>query len=213
MNSNQMHVETITVGPAASNCYVLWNEDKKALIIDPGSEAETILGTIENIGLSIVGYPLTHGHVDHVSALSRVHAAHPAPIALHPEDARWAFTKRNQMAPIYDPPESPGRIDRELGDGQAWMDAGFRYEVLHTPGHTPGGVCFLFPDHNVLISGDTLFRGSVGRTDLPGGNMDVLMNSLKRLADLPEELRVFPGHGPPTTIGEERQLNPFMQNL
>jgi glyoxylase-like metal-dependent hydrolase (beta-lactamase superfamily II) len=117
------------------------------------------------------------------------------------------------MPPFYVRPEAPDGIERELVEGQEWIDAGFRYQVIHTPGHTPGGVCFLFPEEAWLISGDTLFQGSIGRTDLPGGDMRVLQQSLARLLQLPDSLRVFPGHGPPTTIGVERRTNPFLLDL
>lgn len=207
-----MHVEKLTVGLAASNCYILMNEETgQALVIDPGDEAEVILAALARLKATVVAYPVTHGHVDHVSALAAVHRAHPAPIALHPEDQSWAFSPRNQMQPYYGPPEPPGRIERDLADVQEWTDAGFRYQVIHTPGHSPGGVCFLFPDHNLLVSGDTLFQGSIGRTDLPGGDLCVLQQSLARLLELPDSLRVLPGHGPDTTLAAERRSNPFLQ--
>ena len=121
------------------------------------------------------------------------------------------FGDANQMMPFYGPPKRPSRIERELEDGQTWEDGGLAYQVIETPGHTPGGVCFLFPESNVLIVGDTLFAGSVGRTDLPGGNSRVLQESLRRLKQLDDGIAVYPGHGPTTTIGHEKRTNFFMQ--
>ena len=209
-----MHIERLTVGPAAANCYLLINEEtRQALVIDPGDEAGMIRGAIAGLGAAVAAYPLTHGHVDHVSALAEVNRVHPAPVALHPADRDWAFSPRNQLPPFYGIPAPPPAIERDLADGQRWTDAGFDYQVIHTPGHTPGGVCFLFPAENLLISGDTLFNGSIGRTDLPGGDLSVLRHSLCRLLALPPTLRVLPGHGPETTLADERRDNPFLQGL
>ena len=206
-----MHVHSITIGPIESNCHILVGENSQALVVDPGDEADRILQKIESLGLTVVGYPLTHGHVDHVSALAAVYRKHPAPVGIHPLDGAWAFSETNQIPPFYGAPEAPPSIERSYEDGQTWEDGGLQYEVLFTPGHSPGGVCFHFRNEKVLIAGDTLFSGSVGRTDLPGGDPQILADSLERLKSLPEDTVVHCGHGPSTTLGKEKATNPFMQ--
>ena len=207
-----MKIETIPVGPFEVNCYVAWNDSREALVIDPGADADRIENVIRRESLIIVAYLLTHGHVDHVSALAELVRAHPAPVAISPEDGEWAFTSTNQLPPYYPAPEKPTSIDRQLKDGQEWTDGGLTYRVIATPGHSPGGVSLYFPEEGVLFAGDTLFSGSVGRTDIPGGNPRTLSDSIKKLAELPPETRVFPGHGPETTIGTERRTNFFMRS-
>ncbi len=206
-----IHIESLVVGPIESNCYIVHNDRREALIVDPGDDADRILSAIERIGVQVHAYLLTHGHIDHVSALAEVRERHPAPIGLHPEDARWAFQPVNQLPPFYSAPRSPGSIERAWEDGAEWTDAEFPYRIMETPGHTPGGVSLYFFEHGVLFSGDTLFQGSVGRTDLPGGDPAVLSGSLRKLAQLPNDTRVYPGHGPMTTIGFEKENNPFLR--
>jgi hydroxyacylglutathione hydrolase len=205
-----MNIETIVVGAFEVNCFVIWGESKEAIIIDPGCDAEVILDFLQARQLTVASYMLTHGHMDHISALAPLHDACPAPIGLHSKDITWAFTESNQMPP-YGIPRKPSEISRVLAEGQVWQDGGLTYKVIESPGHTPGGVCFLFPTESVLITGDTLFAGSVGRTDFPGGDSRVLKASLKRLAALDDPLKVYPGHGPTTTIGYEKKTNYFMQ--
>lgn len=207
-----MNIETIPVGPYEVNCYVLWQAGPEALVVDPGAEADRIESVLSRNGLKVAAYLLTHGHADHLCALATLHRIRPAPFAMHPEDAEWAFLPRNQIPPHYPAPERPQGIFRELSHSQACTDAGLEYRVLATPGHTPGGVCFYFPAERVLISGDTLFAGSVGRTDRPGGAARVLQRSLRTLTMLPDDTRVYPGHGPETTIGAEKKYNIFMRS-
>lgn len=207
-----MQVDCLTLGPFGSNCYLVLHEQTgDALVIDPGSEPETILDNIARRGANVVAYPLTHGHIDHVYALAAVLDRHPAPVGLHPRDAAWAFTERNLIPPFPSVPRAPARIDRDWAEGQTWTDGGLTYRVIECPGHSPGGVSFYFPREGVLFSGDTLFQQSVGRTDLPGGDPRLLAASLKKLLALPDETVVYPGHGPETTIGDERRHNPFVR--
>ena len=138
--------------------------------------------------------------------------ARPAPVAIHRDDLEWAFTRANQMMPFYPEPKRPQSIDRLVSDGDRLQDGGFECEVVATPGHTPGGVCYLFPSEHAVFTGDTLFAGSIGRTDLPGGHSRLLGSSLRRLAALAPETRVYPGHGPATTIAQEVRSNPFLQD-
>jgi glyoxylase-like metal-dependent hydrolase (beta-lactamase superfamily II) len=131
---------------------------------------------------------------------------------MHPLDAQWAFTEVNQFPPYYSVPDEPPEPPCLVADGDIRTDGLCRYQVIATPGHSPGGVSFYFPDEGVLFSGDTLFQGSVGRTALPGGDPRALVRSLQRLEILPDATRVYPGHGPPTTIGIEKRTNFFMRH-
>lgn len=206
-----MHVEMMPVGPFEANCYLAWGETRQALVIDPGADAERVLRLLDRHNLTVAAYLLTHGHMDHIGALAPLAALRPAPIGLHPDDARWAFEPANQMPPYYPVPERPSETARPLADGQEWTDGGLTYRILATPGHSPGSVCYYFPSEHALFTGDTLFQGTVGRTDLPGGATAVLSRSLERLAKLPPETRIYAGHGAASTLAEELRSNPFLQ--
>jgi len=205
-----MHVRSVLVGAFGVNCYIVWGEAKFALVIDPGADPETVAQVIDSQRLTVAAYLITHGHMDHVSALGPLAKRYPAPIAMHPKDAAWAFSRANAMPP-YPVPERPAAIERQLADGQTYEDGGLRYQVIGTPGHTPGGVCFHFPGEQILFTGDTLFAGSVGRTDFTGGDEALLGASLGVLIRLPDATIVFPGHGPKSTIGQEKATNPFIR--
>lgn len=205
------NITKIEVGALDTNCYVIWTKALDALIIDPGADASAISKIISHCKLMVGGYLVTHGHIDHISALEPLWAQTKAPIAMHSSDIGWAFGQSNQMPPYFAVPRRPEKIERVLQGGEKWDEEGFRCQVIHTPGHSPGGVCFYFPEENILFSGDTLFQGSVGRTDLPGGNMEQLNKSLKILAALPPQTKVYPGHGPETTIAQEIESNPFLR--
>jgi len=207
-----MRIEGLEVGDFGVNCFILWDESGQATVIDPGAEAGRVADRIRANELTVAAYMLTHGHVDHVSALAELWEAHPAPIGLHAADAEWAFAPGNAMPPFYPAPRSPGSIERALADGQNWNDGGLACRVIETPGHTPGSVCFFFPAHSALFSGDTLFAGSVGRTDLPGGNARQLGVSLQAIAALPDSVAVYPGHGPATDIRTEKATNFFLRS-
>lgn len=206
-----MNVEAITVGPLQVNCYVAWGKVPDALVVDPGEDADRILDTLRTRRLKVAAYLLTHGHADHVSALAALCREQPAPVVLGPVDAAWAFTDLNQLPPVYPTPEKPSSPLVEAADGLEREDAGLLYRVIATPGHTPGGVCFYFPAERALFSGDTLFEGSVGRTDIPGGSARDLTRSLAHLVCLPDDTAVYPGHGPITTIGREKRTNFFLR--
>lgn len=206
-----LNITKIEVGALDTNCYVVRAKALDALIIDPGADAEVISKIVGHGRLTVRAYLITHGHMDHISALEPLWAQMTAPVAVHGSDAKWAFGASNQMPPYFSVPRRPENIDRILKGGEKWDEEGFRYEVIATPGHSPGSVCFYFPDENILFSGDTLFQDSVGRTDLPGGDMKQLTNSLRILAALPPQTKVYPGHGPETTIGREIVSNPFLK--
>ena len=204
-----MHVETVVVGAFDVNCHILWGDDLQALVVDPGADPGRVARVLKKNKLSVERYLLTHGHCDHVSAAAALSEVYPAPVAIHPADAKWAFSADNSLPPYYGTPRSPSQVEllKALGESSAGP-----FRVMPTPGHTPGSVCFYFPSHGLLFSGDTLFAGSVGRTDLPGGNSRALAASLKTLAALPDETRVLSGHGPESTIAHEKATNYFLGN-
>jgi glyoxylase-like metal-dependent hydrolase (beta-lactamase superfamily II) len=208
-----MELHHLTVGPLASSCYVLSNEPGRALVVDPGAEPESIVDVLRQHGLTVAAYALTHGHADHVGALTAVLREHPAPVGMHPADRALAFSRSGRNASASTGTGLLDELDRPLAAGQTWTDAGVTYRVLHTPGHTPGSVSFHCPEAGLLFSGDTLFSGSVGRTDLPGGDGRALAQSLGELARLPAATVVYPGHGPRTTIEQEKRTNYFLQGL
>ena len=209
-----IEIESLEVGPFSSNCHLLCPAgSSRALVIDPGDDADRILDVLRRRGWSVEAYLLTHGHMDHVSALADLASVFSAPVALHPLVAAWAFTTANTMPPYYPDPPRSVPITRDWADGQHWTDLGLSYEVWHTPGHSRGSVSLIFRKARLLFPGDVLFAGAIGRPDLPGGDACFLAASLKRLLTLPDEMRVFPGHGGSTTIGRERRHNPYLRDF
>ena len=209
-----VHVDRLVVSLFQSNCFIVRNgDDRRALVIDPGDNAPDISAFIERNQLTVAAYLLTHGHVDHVYGLAAMVSRFPAPVAMHPDDAKWAFTERAAFPPYYGAPAAPPSIDRSLAEGQAWTDIGLTYRIMHTPGHSPGGMVFYFAQEKILFGGDNLFRGSIGRSDLPGANPAVLADSLRKMMELPDDVTVYCGHGDETTIGRERKSNPFLRSF
>jgi len=204
-----MILKKLVVGPLASNCYIIGSEsNKEGMIIDPGDEAEVILSQVKDLGLEIRSIVLTHGHIDHIGALKEVKKATGAEVAIHTDEAKslQGQSSSTLLGLSYPTPLPP---DRLLQDGDSLDIGDLHFLVLHTPGHSPGGICPL--GEGVVFSGDTLFNCGIGRTDLPGGNSSQLMNSIHtKLMVLPDSTIVYPGHGPETTIGAERRGNPFL---
>ena len=203
-----MNYEIIPTGPFGANCVILWEQPNQAWLADPGGDPEIIFDFMSRRGLQPACVLLTHGHCDHIAALDAILEAYPVPTFLADADARWAFTPFNAIPGAY--PAPPSRPEKISAPAESLSIGGIEARVLQTPGHTPGGVCVWFPRNNLLLTGDTLFAGSIGRTDLPGGDTDTLMNSLRKLAALPDDIVVIPGHGPTTTIGDEKISNPYL---
>lgn len=207
-----MILKTLEVGPFASNCYIVASEKtKEAMVIDPGDEAEAILDTVKKLGLKVKLIVITHGHVAHVSALGQVKEATGAPVAIHGDDAailRGSGQMLTMMLGVQS--DAPPAPDRLLKDGEVIKVGELSFKVAHTPGHSPGGICLI--GEGVAFTGDSLFNYGIGRTDFPGSSYEELMDSIRTsLLTLPDDTVVLPGHGPETTIGDERRGNPFLR--
>jgi hydroxyacylglutathione hydrolase len=210
-----MTIETFPVGPLQCNCTILGDEQAgEAIVIDPGDNVSRIHRRLTELGLKLKQILITHAHIDHVGGALKLKRLTGAPILLNENDlpllkmmdeqAGWLGVATPETAPPDDP----------LTDGLSVGLDSCPAQVLHTPGHTQGSVCLHFAPLKLLIAGDTLFAGSIGRTDLPGGNFDQIIDSIEsRLLTLPDETKVLPGHGPTTTIGAERKSNPFLRKL
>ncbi len=203
-----MILKRFEVGPFASNCYIVGDETtRQGMVIDPGAEPETVLKGVETARLTIGTVVLTHGHIDHISALAEVKKATGARVAIHADDAPLLGRQPRHLS--FGLTHEVVTPDRLLKDGDSLDVGGLKLQVIHTPGHSRGSICLL--SGGVLFSGDTLFNYGIGRYDLAGGDYDQLMESLRKLLDLPGETVVYPGHGPETTIEDERRGNPFLQ--
>ena len=197
-----MKIRVLQVGPIGTNCYLLEDENTHtAAVVDPGDEADRILAQAEEDGVEIVSILLTHAHYDHTTGVAGLHKALPnVPVYLHPDDIAQLG---NPVFPALGTDPTP------YADGDLVTVGGIAVQVRHTPGHTPGGVCLMAGD--ALFTGDTLFQGSMGRTDLPGGSYEQIMASLARLARLPGDFHVLPGHMGMSTLEAERKSNYYMQ--
>jgi hydroxyacylglutathione hydrolase len=206
-----MDARSLTVGPVQENCWIVRNGER-ALIVDPGEEAERILAAVD--GLTVEAILLTHTHFDHVGAVAPVASATGAPVHCPQiEVPVLADIMRYVPWPGFGPYESYD-ADETVAGGERLELAGFAIDVYFVPGHSPGHVAYSIPDEHTLISGDVLFQGSIGRTDLPGGDHATLLRSIAMLLEtLPDETDVLPGHMGPTTLGRERATNPFLHEL
>ncbi|MFQ5883221.1 MAG: MBL fold metallo-hydrolase [Candidatus Methylomirabilales bacterium] len=206
----RVKVHSFTIGPLETNAYLLVDEgSRQALLIDPGLESEGIYDIILHQGLQLSAIVNTHGHFDHVCGNAFFKAKTGAPVLVHREDAAIMRQAAEQALTFGFQVATPPPPDRLLTEGDEVAMGTSRFEVLHTPGHTSGGICLY--GHGVVFVGDTLFAGSIGRTDLPEGSYEVLLASIRsKLLSLPDDTAVYPGHGPATTVGEERVHNPFL---
>jgi glyoxylase-like metal-dependent hydrolase (beta-lactamase superfamily II) len=222
--------EILPVGMLQCNCHIIGDpKTRDALVIDPGDDAERILDIIERNKLRVSAIVITHTHIDHVGGLRRIQQATAAPVRMHADDLELYRMLDVQAAWLGSKAPEKVEVDELLREGDAVRWGRFEAQVLHTPGHTQGSVCLYVPSHlregataaagakltehepGSLFAGDTLFAGSIGRTDLWGGSFESIIRSLKgKVLELPDETIVFPGHGPSTTIGEERETNPFL---
>ncbi len=210
-----MDVRMFTVGPVAENCFIARRDGAtEAIIVDPGEEADRLLAAIDELGIELKAILLTHTHFDHVGAVAPVARATGAPVYC-PELERHILANIMDFVPWpgFGPFESY-EADHLLSGGETLELAGFEIDVIFTPGHSPGHVSYSIPSEGALFSGDVLFEGSIGRTDLPFGDYDTLMQSIAGLLDaLPPETRVLPGHMGVTTLGREAQTNPFLREI
>ena len=207
-----MNKEILPLGSIEANCIVLWDDPSAAWIVDPGADAKRLCAFLADKGLTPALVALTHAHFDHIGAITDLVAKWPSlPIHLAPADEQIAFHPQNAWPPYYSPTARPATLALDLVEGAVLSAGGLSARILATPGHTPGGACFLFAAQKLLLTGDTLFAGSCGRTDFPGGDRRQLGESLRRLAALDPERTVVPGHGPSTTIARENATNPFLQ--
>lgn len=205
-----MKVKKMVVGIFESNCYILWDEkDKEAIVVDPGEEGERIIEVVRKDSLKIRSIINTHTHIDHIGANDFLREKTGAPLLVYSADVFLLQNAELNLSSLAGKDRSFGLPDRVLEERDEIRVGGFSLRVLHTPGHTPGSIC-LYGD-NKLFSGDTLFAGGIGRTDLTGGNSKELQKSIKdKILTLPDEVVVYPGHGPSTTIGKERGSNFFI---
>ena len=200
----------LPLGLFQTNCYLVGcPQTHHAMVLDPGGDVAPIMARAQESGLSITLIVNTHGHYDHIVGNAALVRATQAPLLIHELDAPLLYAPQYDLSILLGLRREPCRPDRLLHDGDTIALGTLSFQVLHTPGHTPGGICLL--GHGVLFSGDTLFNQGIGRTDLPGGDMETLMHSLEEVVlPLDEELVVYPGHGPRTTVGYEKKYNPFL---
>jgi glyoxylase-like metal-dependent hydrolase (beta-lactamase superfamily II) len=208
-----MILEMLTVGPFQENCYVLGDEASGVgAVVDPGDEAARIAMAVEQTGLEIGSIIVTHAHIDHVGAVAALVDEYSCPVLMHAEAEPMLEQVPTQAMMMGLRFGKVPTVDHHIGEGEMVEVGDLRLRPLYTPGHAPGHLAFYIEEEGLVLSGDALFAGSVGRVDLPGGSMEVLMRSIEeRLMTLPDETRVYPGHGPQTQIGNERVSNPFLQ--
>ncbi len=208
-----MEIINLILGSYETNCYILYEPGQpQGIVIDPGFEPETIIGKLKAIGVKPQYILATHGHGDHIGAIPALKAAYPeAQVLVHAADAPMLEDSSRSFLKAMGSTQAP-RADGHLEEGDEIVCGAIKLRVIHTPGHTAGGVSLLAEDSGCLFAGDTLFNGSVGRTDLPGGNFNQLELSIQgKLYQLPPEFTVYTGHGPATSIGKEKQSNPFVR--
>jgi len=207
-----MIIKSLSVGPLENNCFIIVNEDtKEALLIDPGDEPDRIIDVINENSFKVKYIVCTHAHFDHVGAVPEIKKETDAKIVIHRDEVS-IYERATDLSALWefeiDPLPEP---DILVLEGDRLVVGGLKFQILHTPGHSPGGICLY--GEGIIITGDTLFAGSVGRTDFYGGDVEKLKKSIKRLMALPDEVKIFPGHGPQSTIGYERDNNLFYRSI
>ena len=205
-----MVLEILTVGELVTNCYILGDEKtQEAVVIDPGGDFEIIEAHLKKLKLEVKYIILTHGHVDHIGALSQLKKATKAEILIHSKDSAMLYDPNQNLSIFSGDKITATKADRLLEEGDIIQCSGIKLEVLHTPGHTPGGISLL--TDKMIFTGDALFCGSIGRTDFPDSSYQELISSIKdKLLSKDDDFIIYPGHGPSSTIGEERKNNPFL---
>jgi hydroxyacylglutathione hydrolase len=204
--------EILPVGPLQCNCSIIGDENtREAMVIDPGDEIEDVIALLQKHGLTVKQIVITHAHIDHIGGAAKLRKLTGAPVLLNQNDYALLKMLDVQAAWVGMAVPEQVQIDQPLANGDKLQTGNLETTVMHTPGHTEGSVCLYFAAEHKLIAGDTLFAGSIGRTDLPGGSLKKIMSSLhERVLTLPDETVVIPGHGPLTSIGAERETNPFL---
>lgn len=199
------------MGAYEANCYIIGcPQTKEAAVVDPGAEAGLVLSRVKSLGLTVKYIINTHGHIDHIGANARVKEGTGAEVLIHPDDASMLTQPSGNLSIMMGQAVISPAADRLLNDGDKISVGEIEIRVIHTPGHTLGGICLDLGDR--VITGDTLFAGSIGRTDFPGGSYDTLINSIKKkLLILDQATAIWPGHGPESTIGDEKSYNPFLR--
>jgi hydroxyacylglutathione hydrolase len=207
--------EILPVGVLQCNCSVFGDEEtREGLVIDPGDDIDDVLAVVRKHGLTVKAIVITHAHIDHIGGAQKMKAATGAPVYMNVNDSELQKMLDVQAAWLGMRPPAPVEIDAPAKDGDRLMVGTSEVHVLHTPGHTQGSISLWMPAEGKLVAGDTLFRDSIGRTDLPGGDGRQIVRSIHdKIMPLPDETVVVPGHGPNTTIGREKRFNPFLQGL
>jgi hydroxyacylglutathione hydrolase len=207
--------EILPVGVLQCNCSVLGDEQtREGIVVDPGDDIDSVLAIVRKHGLTVKAIVITHAHIDHIGGAQKMKAATGAPVFMNPNDAELQAMLDAQAAWLGMRTPEQVEVDSAAKDGDRLVMGATEIQVLHTPGHTQGSICLWMPSESTLLAGDTLFRDSIGRTDLPGGNSRQILQSIHdKLMALPEETVVVAGHGPATTIGREKQVNPFVRGL
>jgi len=206
-----MIIRTLAVGPMQANCYILeCEETRAAMVIDPGDDSALILSVLDEHELQLKLIVNTHAHIDHIAANSDLKEKTSALLCIHAADADMLVNPQKNLSFFIGKPVSSPAADKLLADGDVLEAGTLRLKVIHTPGHSPGSICLL--GDSCIITGDLLFAGGIGRYDFPGSSYEELVKSLRKVMLLDDDLIIYPGHGPTSTIGEERRTNPFLQS-